>query len=48
VLRKEYFDCPQRDSHAVHYIHSILWKLEWGLCLHVKLLLLHQTLKLLP
>jgi hypothetical protein len=20
VLRKEYFDCPQRDSHAVHYI----------------------------
>ncbi len=19
VLRKEYFDCPQRDSHAVHY-----------------------------
>jgi hypothetical protein len=21
VLRKEYFDCPQRDSHAVHYIY---------------------------
>jgi hypothetical protein len=20
VLRKEYFDCPQRDFHAVHYI----------------------------
>ncbi len=20
VLRKEYFDCPQRDSHAEHYI----------------------------
>jgi hypothetical protein len=20
VLRKEFFDCPQRDSHAVHYI----------------------------
>ncbi len=20
MLRKEYFDCPQRDSHAVHYI----------------------------
>ncbi len=20
VLYKEYFDCPQRDSHAVHYI----------------------------
>ncbi len=20
VLRKEYFDCPQRDSRAVHYI----------------------------
>jgi hypothetical protein len=20
VLRKEYFDCPQRESHAVHYI----------------------------
>jgi hypothetical protein len=20
VLRKEYFDCPQRDSHSVHYI----------------------------
>jgi hypothetical protein len=20
VLHKEYFDCPQRDSHAVHYI----------------------------
>jgi len=20
VLRKEYFDCPQRDSHVVHYI----------------------------
>ncbi len=20
VLRKEYFDCPQRGSHAVHYI----------------------------
>ncbi len=20
VVRKEYFDCPQRDSHAVHYI----------------------------
>jgi hypothetical protein len=20
VLRKEYFDCPQRDSQAVHYI----------------------------
>ncbi len=19
LLRKEYFDCPQRDSHAVHY-----------------------------
>jgi hypothetical protein len=24
VLHKEYFDCPQRDSHAVHYI------LKWG------------------
>ncbi len=22
VLRKEYLDCPQRDSHAVH-LHSI-------------------------
>ncbi len=22
VLRKEYFDFPQRDSHAVHYIYS--------------------------
>jgi hypothetical protein len=22
VLRKEYFDCPQRDSHAVHYIQK--------------------------
>ncbi len=20
VLRKEYFNCPQRDSHSVHYI----------------------------
>jgi hypothetical protein len=20
VFSKEYFDCPQRDSHAVHYI----------------------------
>jgi hypothetical protein len=20
VLHKEYFDCPERDSHAVHYI----------------------------
>jgi hypothetical protein len=20
VMRKEYFDCPQRDSHAVHCI----------------------------
>jgi hypothetical protein len=20
VLRKEYVDCPERDSHAVHYI----------------------------
>jgi hypothetical protein len=25
VLRKEYFDCPQRDSHAVHYIYK-----RWG------------------
>ncbi len=22
VLRKEYFDCPQRDSHAVHLIEE--------------------------
>ncbi len=22
MLRKEYFDCPQRDSHAVHYIEK--------------------------
>jgi hypothetical protein len=22
VLRKEYFGCPQRDSHAVHYIYK--------------------------
>jgi hypothetical protein len=21
LSRKEYFDCPQRDSHAVHYIY---------------------------
>ncbi len=29
VLCKEYFDCPQRDSHAVHYI----WKrVERGVC----------------
>ncbi len=21
MLRKEYFDCPQRDSHAEHYIY---------------------------
>jgi hypothetical protein len=24
VLRKEYFDCPQRDSHAVHYIEKMV------------------------
>jgi hypothetical protein len=23
VLRREYFDCPQRDSYAVHYIYSM-------------------------
>ncbi len=23
VLRKEYVDCPQRDSHAVHYIKRV-------------------------
>jgi hypothetical protein len=29
VLRKEYFDCPLRDSHAVHYI---LKREERGVC----------------
>jgi hypothetical protein len=29
LLPKEYFDCPQRDSHAVHYI---LKRGETGVC----------------
>jgi hypothetical protein len=29
VLRKEYFDYPQRDSHAVHYIQK---RGEMGVC----------------
>ncbi len=29
MLRREYFDCPQRDSHAVHYIQK---RGEWGVC----------------
>ncbi len=29
VLRKEYFDCPQRDSHAVHYTKKMG---ERGIC----------------
>jgi hypothetical protein len=32
VLRKEYFDCPQRDSHAMHYI---LKRGERGVCTFV-------------
>ncbi len=29
VLRRKYFDCPQRDSHAVHYIKK---RGEKGVC----------------
>ncbi len=33
MLRKEYFDCPQRDSHTVHVpVHYISKRGERGVC----------------